>query len=251
MSYAVLSYSDVQRLDDPEWLIDNTIPIGPGGSFGVIFGKPGHGKSFVINDMACSIATGTPWQGRAVQEGHTLYFAAEGKLGFKKRTKAWAHHYGFRRLSKAFFMFDTLDLMDLRQVDRFMEAVDELPAPPRLIVVDTLARSMRGDENETKDMNAAIIGAQRIQTLNCAVILVHHIGYAEDQDRPRGSSALAGAADFMIKVEKSQQTLKVSCTKQKDGEEFVPLYLTLASCHGSAVPLRTEAGVRSSLRRIK
>lgn len=249
MSFDVLSYSDVQRLDDPDWLIDNTIPIGPGGSFGVVFGKPGCGKSFLVNDMACCIGTGIPWHGRSVEEGHTLYFAAEGKLGFKARTRAWCKHHEFKRLPKSFFIFDSLDLMDLRQVDKFVEAAHELPDTPRLVVIDTLARSMRGDENETKDMGMAVLGAQRIQTLNCAVILVHHIGYAEDQDRPRGNSALVGAADFMIKVEKHQSTMKVSCTKQKDGEEFIPFHLTMTSCAGSVVLTRND-GSRTPLRRV-
>lgn len=252
MSYRVLSYNDVQRLQDPEWLVDNIIPTGPGGSLGVIFGKPGAAKSFVAVDIAHHIATGQTWHGRPVRKGRSLYFAAEGGLGFKYRTRAWAKAYGLQNIPRAHYIFDSLDLMDLREVDRFMQAVDELPDPPSLVVIDTLARSMKGDENETRDMGAAVLGAQRIQTLNCCVLLIHHLGHSEErQDTPRGSSALTGAADFMIKCEKRGRGVKLSCAKQKDGDEFAPIELELISVAGSVVLAEPVPVERTSLRKVK
>lgn len=252
MSYRVLSYNDVQKLQDPEWLVDNIIPTGPGGSLGVLFGKPSAAKSFVAVDIAHHIATGLDWHGRPVQKGRTVYFAAEGGLGFKYRTRAWARAYGFQNIPRSHYIFDSLDLMDLREVDRLLRAIDELPDPPSLVVIDTLARSMRGDENETKDMSAAMLGAQRLQTLNCCVLLIHHLGHSEErQDSPRGSSALVGAADFMVKCERKGKMVKVSCAKQKDGDEFTPFELEMTSVAGSVVLAEPVLPERATLRRIK
>lgn len=250
MSYRVLSYADVQRLQDPEWLIHNIIPTGPGGSLGVLFGQPGSAKSFVALDWAHTIATGLDWHGHKTERGHSVYFAAEGGLGFKYRTRAWAKAYGYATIPRSRYVFDSLDLMDLRQVDRFIEALHELPEAPRLIVIDTLARSMTGDENETRDMNLAVLGAQRLQTLNCCVLLVHHLGKGEErQDTPRGASSLSGAADFMVKCEKQGRRVVLTCKKQKDAEEFAPITLEMASVAGSVVLAEPEAPARASLRR--
>lgn len=249
MSYTVLSYKDVQALQDPEYLVDNVVPIGPGGSLGVLFGKPGTAKSFVALDLAHSIATGLDWHGKPTRRGTIVYIAAEGALGFKYRTRAWARVRHYANLPSCHYIFDSVDLTDMRQVDNLREAIiDDVPETPLLIVVDTLARSMGGkDENEPAVMGAAILGAQRLQTLGCSVLLVHHIGHHEDQSRPRGHSSLVGAADYMIRTEKSGRTVKLYSAKQKDADEFAPITLELVSVAGSVV-LQPPVPVNASLR---
>ena len=46
-------------------------------------------KSFVALDMACCVAIGRPWHGRAVKQGRVLYCVGEGAAGFPKRLRAW------------------------------------------------------------------------------------------------------------------------------------------------------------------
>lgn len=58
--------------------------------------------------------------------------------------------------------------------------------------------------------------------LGCAVILVHHTNKTGGMER--GSSALRGAMDFMIKIEKTSDTAShavMSCEKLKDGEQWI------------------------------
>jgi AAA domain len=54
-----------------------------------IQGKWGNGKSFTVLDIGCCVATGTPWQGHAVQQGTVLYLIAEGASGLRQRKDAW------------------------------------------------------------------------------------------------------------------------------------------------------------------
>jgi hypothetical protein len=54
-----------------------------------IGGKPGHGKSFVAIELACCVATGTPWHEHPVQKGRVLYLIAEGASGISDRVDAW------------------------------------------------------------------------------------------------------------------------------------------------------------------
>ena len=50
---------------------------------------------------------------------------------------------------------------------------------PAVVVIDTLNRSLNGNENDSKDMAAYIRAADAIrETFHCAVIIVHHCGIA-------------------------------------------------------------------------
>src|SRR5262249_36061551 len=67
------------------------------------------------------------------------------------------------------------------------------------IVVDTLNRSLVGSESRDEDMAAYIRGADLLrEKFHCAVIIIHHCGI--NDQRPRGHTSLAGAADAQISV---------------------------------------------------
>ena len=74
---------------DPEYAVDGLLEVD---CVGTIFGKPGSGKSFIAIDMACCIATGTPYHGRDVLQGAVVYIAGEGHNGLKRRQMAWEKH---------------------------------------------------------------------------------------------------------------------------------------------------------------
>ena len=237
MSFRVLDYRDLQDLEDPEWLIEGVIPTGAGGSRGLLYGKWGSGKSFVALDMAHAVATGTSWHGRPVKRKRVAYVAAEGAFGIKRRASAWARHHGFEALPRIQYVLDGVNLMSIANVDLLLETLRETaPVYPALVVIDTLANSMPGgDENLTKDINLMMEGVGRIQAVTRgAVMLVHHQGYSED-NRARGSSSLPSHMDFIASVEKTGQHIAVKCKKQKDAEDFIDLHFRLLPVAGSCV----------------
>lgn len=74
-----------------------------------------------------------------------------------------------------------------------------------LIVIDTVARNMVGDENSTEDMGEFVRAIDRVwNELGCFVLTVHHSG--KDVARGlRGSSALGGASDANILVQRDKE----------------------------------------------
>ena len=88
---------------------------------------------------------------------------------------------------------------------------------PALVVLDTLNRSLRGSENDAKDMAAYIAAADAIrEAFNCAVAIVHHCGI--DGSRPRGSTALSGAVDAQLAVKRdAADNIMVAVEFLKDG----------------------------------
>ncbi len=221
--------SDLGAIEPPRWLVKGLIPEG---AFGILYGAPGCGKSFAALDLALSMASGFDYLDRSTKPGAVLFCALEGGGGLAARIAAWRRHHnadapeGFRLVRASLPLSDPATVEDLLGEAQFMADAEHRP---RLIVIDTLARAMAGtDENAAGDMGKAIHALERLgRETRATVLAVHHTG--KDADRgPRGSSALHGAADFMISV-KAAGALGADLTieKQKDGRDGVTIALDL------------------------
>lgn len=218
-----LAYDSDAALDtiaNQQWLIDGVIPAD---AFGMIYGPSGAYKSFLGLDMAASIAAAKTWHGRDVDNsGHVIYIGAEGAAGLHLRKKAWEIRYqqplrNLGILGAAVTINEAIECQLL--VDLCLTAADELQAPIRLVVIDTLARTFAGDENSAAEMGAFVRSCDRIREVTGATVLViHHSGKDADKGA-RGSSALRAACDFEFKVTSSgKKVTKLTCTKAKDSD---------------------------------
>jgi hypothetical protein len=89
---------------------------------------------------------------------------------------------------------------------------------PRIVVLDTLNKSLPGSESKDVDMAAYIKAAEAIRdAFDCLVIIVHHCGW--DESRPRGHSSLSGAVDVQLHVERTDNLLAVEVELMRDGPE--------------------------------
>ena len=229
VSFKLVHISDM-RFSEPEFLVDDLLETS---ALALAFGDPGCGKSFVAIDLACCIATGHKFHGREVRQGTVIYLAGEGHNGLKRRTVAWGKHTGQNPIDGPLYFSEVpARLLDAAHSTAVAAAVDTIAAAkgkPALIVVDTLARSFAGgDENATKDMNdfIASVDAMKARYPGCVVLIVHHTGHS-DKQRARGSLALKGALDAEYRVEKVEGTIALSCTKMKDAPEPPPIGFAL------------------------
>ena len=82
-----------------------------------------------------------------------------------------------------------------------------------------------GDENNAKDMSQFIRGVGQIrEATGAAVLVIHHTTKVGNQER--GSGALRGAADTMLMLS-GKNTIKLSCTKQRDAGHFDDIHMRL------------------------
>ena len=219
----------LQKAVGQPWLVYNWLPAG---ALAAMVGKPKSGKSFVAVDLACSIAAGLPeWFGYEIEPGRVLYIAAEGSRGLLVRVAAWRQQHGTHALSHLDILPTSVSLDNqerLAELAPILEAAIRKRDRYRLIVIDTLARSMDGDENSTPDMNRVIRACELLQRIGSTILLVHHHG--KDVSRgARGSSALPGAVEVQIDVESGGDLLaapiKVELTLAKDSARPPPLNL--------------------------
>ncbi len=223
--FTFMTDEEVEALPPPEWLLGGMLVAN---TLSVVFGEYGSAKSFLVLDWALSIATGMSWMGHPVKQGAVVYIAGEGIGGMGKRIRAWKQQHGWTGGATGLHLLGTAPhLLSPEDVLFLRDAMRALPVKPSLVVIDTLARSMTGgDENSAQDMGRAVAAAESIRVeFGCHVLLVHH--KPNGAAKTRGSNALPGAAYTLVDVVRDNDTIIVNCPKQKDAAEFDRMYAKL------------------------
>lgn len=195
----VLTVADALAAPARRYLLKGLIAPG---ELSVWWGAPKCGKSFLLLLLAYSLALGLGVWARAAARCRVLYVAAEGEGGFAVRLIALRSALGdaggaFRYIAqRATVGPPENDLNDVISAALDMRA--------DLVVLDTLARTFgTGDENSARDMGGFVASLDRLREETKAHVAVIHHGRKDGADT-RGSGALAGAADLIVKVAKGQ-----------------------------------------------
>jgi hypothetical protein len=221
--FELISAPAFKNRQPPEYLIEDLLVEN---TLSAIVGPSGTYKSFIAISIAACVATGMPWHGHEVRQAPVVYISGEGSAGLGARGRAWEIKNGIFLPECLYFLPQAVQVHNPLDITELVSAIRALPEAPGLIIIDTLARCLvGGDENSAKDMGLFVAGADRLRTETGAhVNIIHHFGKSGDT---RGSTALPGALDTMIGVERSKDNfLTLSCMKQKDAEEFAPMGFT-------------------------
>ena len=222
----VYSMAQVLAMKPTPWLIQDYIPEG---SMTMIYGPPGSGKTFMALDMALHIAHGLEWHGKATEQGSVMYIAGEGVGGLRKRLQAWHINKNIEPTAPLHIIPVAVGLLDEQEIDNLIKTIQILAKDIKMVVFDTVARCMTGDENSAQDMGMAIKAMDKIKhTFKCCVVPIHHSG--KDKDRgARGSTAMIGAVDVSLRVERLDKSLSLITEKQKDSEPEESLWFNSQS----------------------
>ncbi len=215
--FHLIPFGEIQLGTEPQYLVKGIIPrVG----LTVIWGPPKCGKSFWIFDLSMHVVLGLPYRGRRVQQGPVVYCAFEGQNGISARVEAFRQTFPIDAGQSVPFYLEpvTLDLIaDHAELIATVKRHLDLDRPA-LVVLDTLNRSLRGSENNSKDMSAYVRAADAIRAaFNCAVAIVHHCGV--EGERPRGHTSLTGAVDAQLSVKRGGETILVTVECAKDGPQ--------------------------------
>lgn len=204
-------------LRDVNYIVDGVLPIG---GLGVVFGESGSGKTFFVLDLVMSIARGTAWRDRYVEQGAVAYICAEGSDGFRQRTVAYRNEHGLVHVDVPLFVLaDSPNFLGNDDVGHLLPALAVLP-PLKVIVVDTWAQvTPGGNENSADDMGKALARCRKMHKATGAmVLLIHHAG-KDSSKGARGWSGLRAAADVEIEITKELKGHNATITKMKDGAQ--------------------------------
>ena len=220
---ALFTHLDELKITKPEWLIEGLIEKD---TLAMCFGAAGSGKTFCVMDMALCISSGKDYHGHAVDQGTVFYIAGEGHSGFARRAAAWKQTHGIKPGEASFFKSNKAVIMSEPESVEVLKAemaeLVEKAGRPRLVVIDTLARSLGGaDENAGKDINLFIVACDEIkEEYGCTVLIVHHTGH-QNKERSRGASQITAALDHEFRIEAWDET-KIILTFTKQKEDAMP-----------------------------
>jgi len=232
----LMSTSDLRTIPPPEPLIDGWLYLD---SVAMLYGPSGVGKSFIAIDFAMTVGSQRQWwNSNAVTNGTVLYVIAEGAAGVGMRTHAWETHHD--QTGAVTWLPHAVNIYDAGWADALAEVITELR--PRLVVIDTFARSIVGaDENSARDIGQAVANLDRLRlAAGSCVLIVHHSG-KDINNGGRGSSALKGALDTEIELTGDSTRMRLKNSKQKNAVEAAVQWFKLVGCEQSAVVVQAGA----------
>jgi hypothetical protein len=221
--YRLVPFDELRPGTKSSYLIDGVIPHS---GLVAVWGAPKSGKSFWVFDAVMHIALGWSYRGRRVEQGPVVYLAFEGAEGFYARAEAFRRAHEIK--TKPWFYLLPSNAKLVRDLKALVESIDgQVDAPPTVVVLDTLNRSIDGLESKDQDMGAYLAAADAIgDVFGCVVIVVHHSGV--DTTRPRGHTSLTGAASAQLSVKRdAARNVIVEVEAMKDGAEGARFTSTL------------------------
>lgn len=228
--YKFLNVNEINALPDIQYLVGGLLPLN---GYGIVYGRRGSGKTFEMLHLSLCIATGKEYRGHTVQPGGVAYIMSEGAAGLKKRINAWMKHEQTSALDNFYALTHSVQLNDPELRAHLDIAIERIPTNVKLLVIDTLARSVSGlDENSSADMTRFIGYIDEIRhRRNLAVLVVHHAGWNAAHER--GSTVIGDAADWICAVSKDELQVIVKTEKVKDDELPKPIHLNLIPIEGT------------------
>lgn len=176
----------------------------------VVFGEPGSGKSYLLMDIALSLASARSWQGHRLTgrnggRGMVHYVMAEGRDINVERMIAWQYHHDVpdEELRGHFHVFEQGILLTEPGIRAYLAVLKR--ERPDLIVFDTRNALSTAKESSGEEYGAMlrVLNTVRVAAheLGCAIALVDHTGL-KDKGRVRGSNALQAGVHTEIAVTK-------------------------------------------------
>lgn len=128
-----------------------------------LYGQSGAGKTFLAIYMAMSIALGQDCLGRRTQKGAVLYAPLEGRGALPKRLRAATQRWGDTGKSFA-WLKSTGTLGTAPESTAFASTISgalkqlsrEAGVPARLVIIDTLACALAGDNENDADRKSVV-----------------------------------------------------------------------------------------------
>lgn len=221
----LLTPDELAKQPPIQWLLDGILPRGV---LAEMHGAPSVGKSLLALHFAARVSP----------RGVVVYVAAEGGAGYPARMAAWSALHGEPFPRDVLVFPHAVNLLDAAAVGAFGTAL--LAVRPALVVIDTLARCIVGaEENSAREIGMVINHCTGlVNALKTTVLLVHHT--RKQGGTERGSSALRGACDVMLDVERTGKLLTVRCAKMKDAVEFTPFDMTIVPAGDSVALLPAD-----------
>ncbi len=195
--YEILSAADALQPQPPiEWIVDGLISAG---SVNLFYGEGGSKKTWVLLDMGVCVARGEPWLNFKTQAGPILFIDEESgqRRMMRRLSDVLSGHNAVSDTPIYCVSLAAFDFGEPNDIGEFYNLINSTKV--QLVIIDALADVMPGkDENSVKDVQPIFLALRGIvEETQAAIIIIHHANKSGDY---RGSSAMKGAVDLLLKI---------------------------------------------------
>jgi KaiC/GvpD/RAD55 family RecA-like ATPase len=212
-------YAQAEEAGDIQWVV----PLGIArGYTHLLSAPPKSGKTWFALTLARAVCRGEPWAGaEGIEQGNVLWIDEEmGAPLLAKRLKQleFAPGLPFYTLSLAGFRLDQGG--DVARVIKEASACNA-----SLIVIDSLRRCHRLDENDNSQMRNLMPMMKALATTGAAVVVLHHgrkrtLNDGDAQERSSGALDLIAQVDMVYGMKRDRNTYTLKCRSARlVGEE--------------------------------
>ena len=218
--FTIFTNKDYEKQEDMEWLIDSLVVRR---TINMIVGKSGDTKSFLALHMGLGLAHNQSFFGLDSDNDNeipVIFNALEGAYGLKNRIDGWCKHYRLEHPDNFRVLEGNPILNDDKSVDEYIKYLQSINFKDGLLFIDTYNQATPSmDENSAGATGQVMANCQKIiQTTRATIFLIHHTGKSDDSEY-RGSSAIMGSLDTMIRVKNTgKDWYEWTIKKIKDGE---------------------------------
>jgi hypothetical protein len=217
-----------------QWLIPPFIAAGRNHA---IVADAKAGKSLLLLEAALSVATGARWLDAPEQSPrHVVYIDYEMGLGdLEERLRDMGHDNQSDLEHLHYMQMPDIPALDTALGGRAL-ANKILTTWPgvALVVIDTMARAVDGEENDAQTTNALYRHTiMPLKAAGCAVVRLDHIGH--QGTHARGSSAKAADIDIEWHLSAAADEITLKATRAR--MSWVPEYIRLT--RGNNTPMHT------------
>lgn len=240
-----------QARDEIDWLVPGVIERGANG---VISAVPKGGKSWVAADLAISLALASEWLGFGVLRPVRVALVSRED---NPALTAWRirHLVEGKPAAEPGLLGENLYINTRQQSSELMldnpEEMAEVLAALKLVrpgfaIFDVFNVLHQADENDAQEMRAVLRQFSRIQSeVGCAIAVVHHWNKADQgsiTQRLRGSSAIAGWAEWLVGISTTDEASKTRRMEfeLKAAQPPEPIHFRIRSGPGWARLERTD-----------
>jgi len=214
----------IKESPEVEWQIDGMHPVG--GSM-LLAGDAGIGKTWLTLDLALAVDQGSSWLGHfGVKKGRVLIIDEENAVALLKKRlqkllRAAQMPEDGSSLGIEFLASKGINLSDPPCVEALGAVLEE--KKPDLVIVDSLVRIHRGNENDAGEM-ARLFGVIKpwMNSFGCSFVFCHHrrkpgpMG-GDAANMFRGSSEIRAFVDTHLDLRKNrgEEALTVEQSKSR------------------------------------
>jgi hypothetical protein len=209
-----LNWADLWAEDNPdEWIVE---PLLPARRLVALYSAPKVGKSLLMLEIAAAVASGKDLFGSKTKQARVLYVDFENDPRGDVRQRLQDMGYTPEQLSELYYLsFPTLSGLDSERGSQELMAAAEV-YDCEVIVIDTVSRSVDGDENENDTWLAFYRHTGlKMKQAKKSMIRLDHSGKDEKKGQ-RGGSAKSGDVDAVWRLSRvNDDMIELTCEAQR------------------------------------